>query len=140
MSRKQSFIFYLNILLIYLGCSSNVNASVLSSEKITISIGNQQSWTGRNGTGNLSYYGCDRSTKNKHDNCIYLTGGKMTCRDGLCRTTWQNQNYSYILSSPITEVNIERKIPSTLTIYSESKIILEEQLYPLPFDNVKNQN
>lgn len=140
MSRKQSFIFYLNILLIYLGCSSNVNASVLSSEKITISIGNQQSWTGRNGTGNLSYYGCDRSTENKHDNCIYLTGGKMTCRDGLCRTTWQNQNYSYILSSPITEVNIERKIPSTLTIYSESKIILEEQLYPLPFDNVKNQN
>ena len=116
------------------------NAEVLSNGKLTVSIGNQQSWTGRNGTGNLSYYGCDRG------DCIYLTGGEITCRDGVCRTTWQNQDDSYILSSPITEslpiteANSSARVNSTLTIYSNSQVILEEQLYPKPFDNLKSQD
>ena len=141
---SKNFIFNLNILLICLGWSTCVNAQVLSNEKTTISVGNQQSWTGRNGTGNLSYYGCDNSgtlhhrSSNSKNNCIYLTGGKITCRDGVCRTTWQNQNYSYVLSSPITEANANAnaQTPSTLTIYSDSKIVLEEKLYPQPFDNL----
>ena len=112
------------------------SAEVLTNGKLTVSIGNQQSWTGRNGTGNLSYYGCDR------DECIYLTGGKITCGDGVCRTTWQNKDYSYVLSSPITKsLPITEKQPdSTLTIYSNSQVVLEEQLYPKPFDNVETQD
>ena len=54
-------------------------------------------WTGKNGTGNLSYYGCDRNS-----NCVYLTGGTVTCRDGVCLSHWQNKNYGYTPSSPIT--------------------------------------
>ncbi|MBE9047416.1 hypothetical protein IQ255_23955 [Pleurocapsales cyanobacterium LEGE 10410] len=115
--------------------NSIAKAGVLTGEELTISIGNQQSWTGRNGTGNLSYYGCDRL-----NSCIYLTGGKITCRDGICRTVWQHQNYSYVLSSPITEAGISSPPPSTLTIYSDSQVVLEEELYPKPFDNLKSQN
>jgi hypothetical protein len=146
MPMLKSFIFCCNILLICLGYSNKVNAQVLRGENITVSVGDEASWTGRNGTGNLSYYGCDRSSNHNSSqsdrqaknqaNCIYLTGGKITCREGICNTQWQNKNYSYVLSSPITEANIDGKIPSTLTIYSDSKLILEEKLYPLPFDNI----
>ena len=69
-------------------------------KELTVLIGNQQSWTGRNGTGNLSYYGCDRAVAdeaNRDRNCIYLTGGKITCGDGVCRTIWQDRNYAYVL-------------------------------------------
>ena len=127
---------------ILLICLNRLTASaeVLTNDKLTVSIGNQQSWTGRNGTGNLSYYGCDRA-----GDCIYLTGGKITCSNGVCRTTWQNQDYSYVLSSPITELStieadISNKPASTLTIYSNSQVVLEEKLYPKPFDNVDPQN
>ena len=119
-------------------CMNRLTASaeVLTNGELTVSIGNQQSWTGRNGTGNLSYYGCNG------DECIYLTGGKITCSDGVCRTTWENQNHSYILSSPITEsLPITEKQPnSTLTVYSNSQVVLEEQLYPKPFDNVDTKD
>ena len=117
------------------------NAEVLTNEKLTVSIGNQQSWTGRNGTGNLSYYGCDRS-----GDCIYLTGGKITCGDGFCRTTWQDRDRTYVLSSPITESlraiesNVSNQPASTLTIYSDSQALFEEELYPKPFDNVEPQD
>ncbi len=141
---RNNFAFYLNILLICLGWSTSVNAQVLSSEKVTVSVGNRQSWTGRNGTGNLSYYGCDRTFENnlgegkkqvdEQDKCIYLTGGKVTCRDGICQTVWQHKKYSYVVSSPITEAT--GQFPSTLTIYLDSKIILEDELYPQPFDNI----
>jgi len=110
-----------------------VNAGVLSNEKITVSVGNEQSWTGRNGTGNLSYYGCDRNCK-----CIYLTGGKITCRNGVCKTIWQNKNSTYILSSPITQVNSYGQTPSTLTISSDSTVVITAQLYPKPFDNLNS--
>ena len=120
--------------------SKSANAEVLTNGKLTVSIGNQQSWTGRNGTGNLSYYGCDRGE------CIYLTGGKITCADGFCRTTWQNRDYSYVLSSPITEslpiteANSSKQPPTNLTIYSNSQVVLEEQLDPKPFDNLDPQD
>ena len=127
---------------ILLICINRLSASaeVLTNDKLTVSIGNKQSWTGRNGTGNLSYYGCEG------DECIYLTGGKITCGDGVCRTTWHNQERSYILSSPITEslpiteAGIYNKPPSILTIYSDSQVVLEEQLYPKPFDNLDSQD
>ena len=118
----------------------SAGAEVLTNDKLTVSVGNQQSWTGRNGTGNLSYYGCDG------DECIYLTGGKITCGDGVCRTTWQVRDRAYVLSSPITEslpiteAGVYEKPPATLTIYSDSQIVFEEQLYPKAFDNLDSQN
>lgn len=114
----------------------SASAEVLTNGKLTVSVGDRQSWTGRNGTGNLSYYGCDRFKE-----CLYLTGGKITCQDGVCSTTWQYQNRSYVLSSPITEslpiteADISNQPPTTLTIYSDSQVVLEEQLFPKPFDN-----
>lgn len=116
------------------------NAEVLTNGKLTVSVGDKQSWTGRNGTGNLSYYGCDGGE------CLYLTGGKITCADGVCHTTWQYGDRSYVLSSPITEslsiteAEIDSKPPTTLTIYSNSQVVLEEQLFPKPFDNIDPQD
>ena len=141
----KNWIWCFSVLLICFNKSTAI-AEVLTNKankELTVSIGNQQSWTGRNGTGNLSYYGCDRAIggdKANGDECIYLTGGKITCRDGVCRTIWQNKNYSYVLSSPITEATLGSQITSTLTIYSDSKIVLEEELYPKPFDNIEFQN
>ena len=110
-----------------------VDAGVLSNQDLTISVGNEQSWTGRNGTGNLSYYGCDRAC-----DCIYLTGGKITCRNGVCETVWQNQNFTYVLSSPITQVGAYGKTPSTLTISADSQVVTTAELYPKPFDNLQS--
>ena len=109
------------------------NAGVLSNENMTISVGNEKSWTGRNGTGNLSYYGCDRAC-----DCIYLTGGKITCRNGVCKTVWQYENSSYVLSSPIAQVSAYGNTPSTLTVASDSKTVMTAQLYPKPFDNLES--
>ncbi|MGD1920574.1 MAG: hypothetical protein ACFCAD_17820 [Pleurocapsa sp.] len=102
----------------------------MNNNKLTISIGNEQSWTGRNGTGNLSYYGCDQKCQ-----CIYLTGGKMTCRNGVCLIKWQNNSFSYLLSSPITKDSDSQQYSSTLTILSGDRTIAKEELYPKAFDN-----
>jgi hypothetical protein len=131
----KSWILFLGMVLIGLGCSTSVKGEVLSNKKVTVSISNEQSWTGKNGTGNLSYYGCD----SRSDKCIYLTGGTITCRDGVCKKTWQHQNYTYVLSSPLTEANALGKTPSTLIIYSKSQVVLETKLSPLPFDNINYQ-
>ena len=131
---KKSCIFCLSILFICFSWSIPVEGSVLSNKKLTISVGNEQSWTGRNGTGNLSYYGCDQKCS-----CIYLTGGKITCRNGICRSFWQNKNFTYVLASPITQTNDYSETSSTLTISSESKIVLSAELYPKPFDNTNRQ-
>lgn len=129
---SKSLLFYLGFILVSLSFSTSVAGQVLSNKKLTVSIGNQQSWSGRNGTGNLSYYGCDYS----QDQCIYLTGGTVTCRDGVCSMTWKNKNYIYVVSSPLTTANERGKIGSTLIVYSNSKVILETKLLPLPFDNI----
>lgn len=131
---RKSWILSISILFICLIWSTPVYSEVLSNETWTISIGNEQSWTGRNGTGNLSYYGCDRNC-----DCIYLTGGKITCHNGVCRIFWQNKNYSYVLSSPITEATVRSQTPSTLTISSDSQVVQEEELYAQPFDNITPQ-
>ena len=132
---KKSCILCLSILIIWFSCSTPADSKVLSNETWTISIGNEQSWTGRNNTGNLSYYGCDQNC-----DCIYLTGGKITCRDGVCNTTWQNKKNSYVVSSPITKAIARGQTSSTLTIFSDSQVVLKEELYPKPFDNIDYQN
>jgi len=94
---------------------------------------NRQSWNGKNGTGNLSHYGCDRDFS-----CVYLAGGQITCRHGVCFSYWQNKNYSYTLSSPITSletVGNESEPPTILTVSDGDRILFTEKLYPQPFDN-----
>ena len=70
----------------------------LSNGKWKITISDRNSWNGVNGTGNVSYKGCDPNGK-----CVSLTGGKIVCRHGICRTVWKDGNYTYILEQPITE-------------------------------------
>lgn len=144
----KSLLFYLNVL-IFFAWLTPVKAQVLSNGNITVSVGNERSWSGRNGTGNLSYFGCNIPQDSNalkqlqpaqaQDNCIYLTGGKITCGDGVCRKTWRNQNYSYVLTSPIID-RINTQAPTTLTIYQDSEVVLEETLYLKPFDNLESQN
>ena len=132
---KRSYVYLVFAIFLAWSWITPVKAAVLSNNKLTVSVGNEQSWTGRNGTGNLSYYGCDEKCQ-----CIYLTAGKITCRNGLCQTVWQNKDVSYVLSSPITTANTYSQTPSTLTVRSQSKVILESELYPQAFDNLKSEN
>ncbi|WP_319419569.1 hypothetical protein [Pleurocapsa sp. FMAR1] len=135
---KKSCIFCLSILFICFSWSIPVEGGVLgvlSNKEWTISVGNEQSFTGRNGTGNLSYYGCDQKC-----NCINLTGGKMICRNGICETGWQNKNFTYVYSFPITTSDDSSPTPPTLKILSNYKIIYQGQLYPKAFDNVDSGN
>ena len=74
------------------------NSSTFSNGQWTITIGNRDSWSGVNNTGNLTYKGCDAQ-----GNCIELTGGKLSCRRGECVSGWVNGDYRYIWSQPITE-------------------------------------
>ncbi|MBD2136990.1 hypothetical protein H6F32_05175 [Anabaena sp. FACHB-1237] len=77
---------------------NNKDTQTVSNGKWTITTGNHNSWNGVNGTGNISYKGCDNSGK-----CLELTGGKITCRDGKCITGWVNEDYVYIMEQEIRE-------------------------------------
>ena len=131
---NKVWLFCLCTIFLFLTWTVPVQARVLSNENMTVSIGNEKSWTGRNGTGNLSYYGCDSNC-----DCIYLTGGTISCRDGVCQTVWKDNNSTYALSSPITQVNTYSQIPSTLTISSD-RANMSVELYPKPFDNLKSSS
>lgn len=96
------------------------NSKTISNGEWTIAIGNINSWSGVNGTGNLSYRGC-----NSEGNCINLTGGKITCRNGLCTTVWRNGNYAYILKEPIGNPDSPTTASTTLTVRKDSEVILE---------------
>ncbi|WP_255427046.1 hypothetical protein [Sphaerospermopsis sp. LEGE 00249] len=89
----------------------------ISNGEWKITIGNADSWTGVNNTGNLTYKGCD--TKG---NCLELTGGKVSCRDGKCVTGWRNGDYVYILEQPITE---DGNADSTLIVRKGDQEILK---------------
>lgn len=73
-------------------------SQTLSNGEWTINLSNTDSWNGVNGTGNVSYQGCDANGK-----CLNLRGGKVSCRDGKCVTGWRNGDYLYILEQPMTE-------------------------------------
>ncbi|MGV0026220.1 hypothetical protein [Phormidesmis priestleyi] len=93
----------------------------LSNSDWTITIGNTNSWSGVNGTGNLTYRGCDAQNR-----CLNLTGGRVTCRDGICRIGWQNRDYSYVLEEPMDNPNrpISPGSATVLTVRKGSKVIL----------------
>jgi len=102
--------------------SPEKDSMILSNGEWAIAVGNYNSWTGVNGTGNLTYSGC-----HTHGNCLKLTGGKVYCQDGKCSMIWTNQNYVYSLNSYITENtgNTQKQnTPSTLTVYQGTHVIL----------------
>ncbi|KAM3094112.1 hypothetical protein ACKFKG_17960 [Phormidesmis sp. 146-35] len=93
----------------------------LSNDNWTITIGNTNSWSGVNGTGNLTYRGCD--TQNR---CLNLTGGRVTCRDGICRIGWRNRDYSYVLEEPMDNPDLPTAPGSrtVLIVRKGAKVIL----------------
>ncbi|MBD2742328.1 hypothetical protein [Coleofasciculus sp. FACHB-1120] len=97
------------------------DSQTLSNGEWTITVGNAKSWSGVNGTGNLSYRGCDANGK-----CINLTGGKTTCRNGSCTTGWANGDYFYILETPISNPDQPEGSDSstTLTVKKGAEVIL----------------
>ncbi|GAX35587.1 hypothetical protein [Nodularia sp. NIES-3585] len=97
-SRQESIISQMQILGESPTKPQASNSSTFSNGKWTITIGNRNSWSGVNNTGNLTYKGCDAK-----GNCIDLTGGKVNCRDGKCVMGWVTGNYRYIWSQVITE-------------------------------------
>jgi len=96
------------------GSSSPGDVTVLTNGEWTITVGNGNSWSGVNGTGNLTYQGC-----NSKQQCLKLQGGKVTCRNGICSTVWRNGRYTYTLNSPITENPSD--LPSTLIVAQDGK-------------------
>ena len=97
--------------------SKSGNSQTLSNGEWTITLSNTDSWNGVNGTGNVSYQGCDAKGK-----CLKLTGGKVSCRDGKCVTGWKNGDYVYILEQPITE---DGNSTSTLIVRKDNTEILK---------------
>jgi hypothetical protein len=95
------------------------DSHTISNGEWTITIGNGQSWNGVNGTGNLTYNGCDAKGK-----CIKLEGGKVSCRDGKCVTGWSNGEYSYIIEQPITDPDSPSSGATTLTVRKGDTILL----------------
>jgi hypothetical protein len=97
--------------------SKSGKSQTLSNGEWTITLSNTDSWNGVNGTGNVSYQGCDAKGK-----CLKLTGGKVSCRDGKCVTGWKNGDYVYILEQPITE---DGNSTSTLRVRKDNTEILK---------------
>lgn len=97
--------------------SQSGKSQTLSNDKWTITLSNTDSWNGVNGTGDVSYQGCDTNGK-----CLQLTGGKVSCRDGKCVTGWKNGDYVYILEQPITE---DGNSTSTLIVRKDNTEILK---------------
>lgn len=83
----------------------------LQNDEWTIQIGNLEAWSGVNGTGNATYRGCDRQ-----GNCLTLTGGKTSCRDGLCVTGWQNGEYRYAIKQIMDNPDAPREVGSRTTL------------------------
>jgi hypothetical protein len=106
--------------------SSAQDSYTISNDEWTITIGNLQSWSGVNNTGNLSYYGCD-----SQQHCLKLDGGKMSCRDGICAMGWSNGEYFYSIQSPMTAGGSQpspQQAPetsTTLTVRKGNAVILE---------------
>jgi hypothetical protein len=99
------------------GNSKSGKSQTLSNGEWTITLGNTDSWNGVNGTGNVSYQGCDANGK-----CLKLTGGKVSCRDGKCVTGWKNGGYFYILEQPMTE---DGNSPATLIVRKDATEVLK---------------
>jgi hypothetical protein len=97
---------------------SATDSVVLRNRNWTIAVGNRASWSGVNGTGNLTYRAC-----NTRGECLNLAGGVVTCRNGICSTTWRNGAYSYTLNSPMTDGSTRSS--STLVVRQSGNVLQE---------------
>ncbi|MBV6624458.1 MAG: hypothetical protein KI793_16220 [Rivularia sp. (in: Bacteria)] len=100
---------------------SSGDTQTLSNGEWTIKLSNYDSWDGVNNTGNVKYNGCDSK-----GNCLELTGGKVSCRNGKCVTGWKNGSYVYVIESAITEDGNNPQ-GSTLIVRQNGKVIVREQ-------------
>lgn len=101
------------------------NTQTHSNGNWTITIGNRDSWTGVNNTGNLTYKGCDAQ-----GNCLNLTGGKVSCRRGECVMGWVNGDYRYIWSQEITEDG--NTSPTLIVKKGDTEILKATGFKPVP--------
>jgi hypothetical protein len=89
----------------------------------TITISNLRSWSGVNNTGNLNYRGCD-----SRGECLNLSNGKFTERNGKHSMGWRNGEYLYSVEMPIG--NPDNPTPpgtgTQLTVRKGDKVILNE--------------
>lgn len=95
---------------------------VFRNNEWVIEVGNMNSWSGVNNTGNLTYRGC-----NSKQECIDLARGKMACRDGLCGIIWTNGDYSYNLRFPMENPDQPARSPATLVVAKNGKELLQIQ-------------
>ena len=100
---------------------SSRDSQTISNGEWTIKLSNYDSWNGINNTGNIKYYGCDSK-----GNCLELTGGKVSCRNGKCVTGWTNGTYAYAIESAITEDGNNPQ-GSTLIVRKGNKVILRAE-------------
>ncbi len=78
--------------------SSQIVSTSYSNRDWNITVSSFEPWSGINNTGNATYKGCD-----SEGNCIELSGGTSTCRDGECWTTWHNGNARYSIIETLGE-------------------------------------
>ncbi|BAY83928.1 hypothetical protein NIES267_34220 [Calothrix parasitica NIES-267] len=120
-TKKESAIVKMEVIDASKSGKSSGDAQTISNGEWTIKLSNYDSWNGVNNTGNVKYYGCDSK-----GNCIELTGGKVSCRNGKCVTGWKNGNYSYVIEDLITEDGNNPQ-GSTLIVRQNGKVILRAE-------------
>lgn len=120
-TKKESAIVKMEVIGDSKSGKSSGDTQTLSNGEWTIKLSNYDSWDGVNNTGNVKYYGCDSK-----GNCLELTGGKVSCRNGKCVTGWKNGTYAYAIESAITEDGNDSQ-GSTLIVRQNSKVILRAE-------------
>lgn len=101
--------------------SRQTDSKTISNGRWTITIANMNSWSGVNGTGNLSYRGCDSKGR-----CINLTNGTVSCRNGICVMGWKNGDYVYAIAEPMSESTNPQPSGTMLTVRKGNVEILKE--------------
>ncbi len=101
--------------------SQQTDTKTISNGRWTVTIANMNSWSGVNGTGNLSYHGCDSKGR-----CIDLTNGTVSCRNGICVMGWKNGDYVYAIAEPMSESTNPQPSKTTLAVRKGSLEILRE--------------
>ncbi|MEL6461502.1 MAG: hypothetical protein AAFQ91_25255 [Cyanobacteria bacterium J06621_15] len=120
-TKKESAIVKMEVIDSAKSGKSPGDTQTISNGEWTIKLSNYDSWNGVNNTGNVKYYGCDSK-----GNCLELTGGKVSCRNGKCVTGWKNGSYSYVIEDMITEDSNNPK-GSTLIVRKGNKVILRAE-------------
>ena len=101
--------------------SQQTDTKTISNGNWTVTIANMNSWSGVNGTGNLSYRGCDAKGR-----CIDLTDGTISCRNGICVMGWKNGDYVYAIAEPMSESTTPQPLRTMLTVRKGNVEILKE--------------